>query len=57
MYILSAVELRRAAGSDAIGPEGLNSFFFDLFIPDEVVEIVGCKICDRSTIGEFGPWT
>lgn len=53
MYILSAVKLRRAAGSDAVGSQGLNGLFFDLFVAHEVVEVVGGEVYDSSAVGKF----
>ena len=56
MYILSAVELRRTAGTNTICSQSLYSFLFDLIISDEIVEIVGREIRNCSTVGEFGFW-
>jgi hypothetical protein len=40
MYILRAVELRRATRSNAICPQSLDRFLLDLLVANEVVEIV-----------------
>ena len=53
MYILRAVKLRRTAGTDAVCAEGLDSLFFDSFVSDEVVEVVGCEVRYGPAVGEF----
>ena len=40
MYILSAVEAWWTTGSNAVGAQGLNSSFFELFVRDEVIVVV-----------------
>ena len=54
MDVLGPVEVGWATWTDAIVSQDLNSFFFDGFIRDEVVEVVGGEICDNATVGEFG---
>ena len=53
VHILRAVEARRAAGADAVGAQGLDGFFFEAFVGDEVVVVVRGEVGDRSTVGEF----
>lgn len=54
MDILSPVEVGWATWTDAIVSQDLNSLFFDGFIGDEVVEVVGGKVCDDAAVREFG---
>jgi hypothetical protein len=51
--ILRAVELGGSARPDTVCAEGLDGFFFDLLVADEVVEVVGREIRDGPAVGEF----
>ena len=53
MHVLSAVEAGRTARTNAVGPQRLNGFFFEGFVADEVVEVVGREICDGAAVGEL----
>ena len=46
VHVLCPIETRWAAGTDAIGAQGLNGFFFQIFVCDQVVEVAGCEIGD-----------
>ena len=48
--VLGAVEVGRAAGSNAICTKALNSLFFESLVSREVVEIVRSKIRDGATV-------
>jgi len=48
--ILSAIEIWRAAGTDAVSAECLYRLFLERFIPNEIVEIVGGKIGDGPAV-------
>lgn len=50
MYILCAVKAWRAARTNSVGAKDLNGFFFQLFIADQIVKVVGSKICDCSAV-------
>jgi hypothetical protein len=54
MDILSSVEAGWATWADTIVSQDLDSLFFDGFICNKVIEVVGGKICDDATVGEFG---
>ena len=54
VYILSAVEARRGARAYAVGTQDLYSLFFEGFVCDEVVKIVGGEVGDRTAVGELG---
>ncbi len=51
--VLGAVELRRSARADAVGPEGLDRLLLDLLVAVEVVEVIGCEVRDRTPVGEL----
>ena len=53
MHVLRAVETGWAAGSDAVGAEGLDGFFFESVVRHEVVEVVGGEVRDCAAVGEF----
>ena len=44
MNVLSAIEIRRAAGTDTVGMQDLNSIGFDSFIAGKIVEVIGRKV-------------
>lgn len=47
VYILGTVELGRAAGAYAVGPESLDGLLFDLLVRIEVVKVVRGQVGDR----------
>lgn len=50
MYILCAVKPWRAARTNSVGAKDLNGFLFQGIIADEIVEVVGSKICDCTAV-------
>lgn len=53
MNVLRAVELRGAAGADAIGAQGLDSLFFYRFAGIEVIEVVRRKVGHSPAVREL----
>lgn len=54
MDVLGTVEAGRTAGTDTVGAEGGYGFFFEGFVGDEVVVVVGGEVCDCAAVGETG---
>lgn len=52
--ILRTVKTWRATRADAVGAEDLNSFLFEDFVRDKIIEVVGGKVCHCAAIREFG---
>lgn len=52
--ILGTVESTRAAGTNAIVPQGLNSLLLQGLIRVEIIEIIGAEVCHRATICKLG---
>lgn len=50
MYILRPVELRWSTWPDTIRPESLYCLLLDLFVTDEIIEVVGCQVRDGAAI-------
>jgi len=48
--ILSPVEAGWAAWTDTIVSQDLNSLFFDGFVREKVVEVVGGEVCDDAAV-------
>lgn len=48
--ILRPVEAGRAAWADAVVSQDLDSFFFDGFVREKVVEVVGGEVCDDAAV-------
>ena len=53
VHVLRAVEAGRTAGADAVGPQGLDGFFLEGVVRDEVVEVVGGEVRDGAVVAEF----
>lgn len=53
MNVLGTVEAWRPAGTYAVRAEGLDGFLFQSLIGDEIVEVVGGKVCDGAAVGEL----
>ena len=53
VHVLGAVELGRAAGTDAVGAEGLDGLLLDLLVGVEVVEVVRREVGDRLAVGKL----
>lgn len=54
VYVLCSIEAWRSTGTDAVCPECLDSLFLERLVCDEVIEVVGCEICDCSPVRELG---
>lgn len=54
VHILGAVETGGGARAYAVGAEYLDGFFFERFVSDEIVKIVGGEVRDRAAVREFG---
>lgn len=54
MHVLRAVEARGTTGSNAIGAEGRDGAFFEVFVGDEVVVVVGGEVGNGAAVGEAG---
>ena len=50
MYILCAVKPRGAAGTNPVGAKNLDSFLFQSFVTNKIVEIVRSEVCDCAAI-------
>ena len=50
MYILCAVKPWRATRTNPVSAKDLNGFLFQGFIADEVVKVVGSKVCDCTAV-------
>lgn len=53
MYVLGTIKARRAAGTDAIGTEGLDSFLFQRLVCDKIVEVQRSKVRNGAAVGEL----
>lgn len=51
VYILCAVKPWRATRPHSVGTKDLNGFLFQSFIADEIVKVVGSKVCDCTAVG------
>jgi hypothetical protein len=52
--ILCAIETRRAAGTDAVCAERLDSLLLERLVAIEVVEVVRGEVRDGAAVGELG---
>ena len=53
VHVLRAVESGGSTWSNSVRTQCLNGALLEVLVRVEVVEIIGCKICHRSAVGQF----